>query len=144
MSGTNDELMTETQYIILDVGDTVSDDIIESAQASGGCSLVGLDTPTPFLQLGTDVYQGQHDETIGSNLLLERVPIDVSKRARGVATENDEDYKLQYVASTTKTIQFRKVELTKKDPTAKDTTTKPEVTEPEWELTQFKHYSAAQ
>jgi hypothetical protein len=61
-----------------------------------------------------------------------------------VATENDEDYKLQYVASTTKTIQFRKVELTKKDPTAKDTTTKPEVTEPEWELTQFKHYSAAQ
>ncbi|KAG2178271.1 hypothetical protein INT43_003524 [Umbelopsis isabellina] len=126
MSSSDDELLTETQYIILDVGDTVSDDIIESAQASGGCSLVGLDTPTPFLQLGTDVYQGQHDETIGT---------------RGVAIEEDDDYKLQYVASTTKTIQFRKVELTKKDPTARDTATKPEATEPEWELTQFKHYT---
>lgn len=60
--------------------------------------------------------------------------------ARG-AIEDDDDYTLQYVASTTKTIQFRKVELTKKDPTARDTMTKPEATEPEWELTQFKHYT---
>jgi hypothetical protein len=35
-----------------------------------------LDTPTPYLQLGAEIYQGEFDETIGSNLLLERVPKD--------------------------------------------------------------------
>ncbi|GAB5586475.1 hypothetical protein Unana1_01375 [Umbelopsis nana] len=104
----SEDVMTETQYILLELGENVPEDILIGTEASGGYSLIGLNTPTPFLQLGPEIYQGYYDETIGSNLLLEKVP-------NTDDTDANDEFDLLFAGATTKTITFHKVNLTKKE-----------------------------
>ncbi|CAO3665363.1 unnamed protein product [Umbelopsis vinacea] len=121
MSNSEDEIVTEQidSWFTLDaihssnLGENVPDDIWESTEANGGYALVGLDTPTPFLQLGTEIYQGEYDETIGSNLLMEKVP----RSDLESDTLQDGQFELSFAGSTTKIIQFKRVTLVKREET---------------------------
>ncbi|CEL51523.1 hypothetical protein RSOLAG1IB_00058 [Rhizoctonia solani AG-1 IB] len=57
----------ETHYITLDI--TGVDPSLLSNCAS--IRLAGLETPTPFLQLGDLVFQGIHAETLGTELVFD-------------------------------------------------------------------------
>jgi hypothetical protein len=37
-------------------------------------SLIGLDTPTPMLQLGNAIFRGSHEDTIGTSLIFSKDP----------------------------------------------------------------------
>ncbi|KAI8577159.1 hypothetical protein K450DRAFT_253122 [Umbelopsis ramanniana AG] len=114
-TGSDENVITETQYILLDLGENAPDDIVESGETSGGYSLIGLDTPTPYLQLGSEIYQGEFDETIGSNLFLEKVPKNEGGYIPKAINNEDRSFSLSFAGATSKTIKFRKVNLTKKD-----------------------------
>ncbi|KAI9285645.1 hypothetical protein BC943DRAFT_322711 [Umbelopsis sp. AD052] len=88
---------------------------MESAESNGGYSLIGLDTPTPYLQLGSEIYQGEFDETIGSNLFLEKLPKDEGGYLSKALNNEDQSFSLSFAGATSKIIKFRKVNLTKKD-----------------------------
>ncbi|CAO3682480.1 unnamed protein product [Umbelopsis ramanniana] len=75
----------------------------------------GLDTPTPYLQLGAEIYQGEFDETIGSNLLIERVPKEEGGYPKNAVNNEDRPFSLSFSGATSKTIKFRKVNLMKRD-----------------------------
>ncbi|KAH8551330.1 hypothetical protein BGW37DRAFT_493251 [Umbelopsis sp. PMI_123] len=114
-TGSDKKVITETQYILLDLEDNAPEDILETTEANGGYSLIGLDTPTPYLQLGSEIYKGEFDETIGSNLFLEKVPKGESDYLLNATNEGSQPFNFSYVGSTSKTIKFRRVNLKKKD-----------------------------
>ncbi|KAJ1309467.1 hypothetical protein OPQ81_006243 [Rhizoctonia solani] len=57
----------ETHYLTLDLG-AVDPSLLSNC---GSIRLVGLETPTPFLQLGDLVFQGIHTRTLGTELVLD-------------------------------------------------------------------------
>ncbi|KAJ3781972.1 hypothetical protein GGU10DRAFT_276506, partial [Lentinula aff. detonsa] len=61
-----DEL--EEFYVTLDLG-AVEPTLIPS---SSTYRLIGLDTPTPFMQLSGTVLQGRHESLLGTELLFTR------------------------------------------------------------------------
>ncbi|CAE6468677.1 unnamed protein product [Rhizoctonia solani] len=57
----------ETHYLTLDLG-AVDPSLLANCPS---IRLIGLETPTPFLQLGDLVFQGIHTRTLGTELVLD-------------------------------------------------------------------------
>ncbi|KIM87757.1 hypothetical protein PILCRDRAFT_814474 [Piloderma croceum F 1598] len=57
----------EVSYVTLDLGAGVEPTLVAS---SSTYRLIGLDTPTPFLQLSGTIWKGQHDSLIGSEIIF--------------------------------------------------------------------------
>ncbi|KAF8323974.1 hypothetical protein DL93DRAFT_2027817, partial [Clavulina sp. PMI_390] len=55
-----------TSYVTLDFGN-IDTTPIDNASSY---TLIGLDTPTPFLQVGPLIFKGEYDDLLGSELLL--------------------------------------------------------------------------
>ncbi|KAK7018618.1 hypothetical protein R3P38DRAFT_2983542 [Favolaschia claudopus] len=94
----------EVVYVTLDLGDIEPSLIPRSSHYR----LIGLDTPTPFLQLSGTVFKGRHDGLLGTELLFTegKDPADASKRA------------IVHVANTEQRINFKEVRLKPKAPAA--------------------------
>ncbi|RUS13561.1 hypothetical protein BC937DRAFT_95133 [Endogone sp. FLAS-F59071] len=104
----------QTSYIVLDLGSDVNAEVITSAAAkSGGYSLVGLDTPTPYLQIGPLIFRGEFDETIGTDLLFSQTE-ERRPTANASGTLPHRRRTVTYMGQTTKTIKFTKVKLNRK------------------------------
>ncbi|KAF9516026.1 hypothetical protein BS47DRAFT_1257445, partial [Hydnum rufescens UP504] len=56
----------QVTYVTLDLGAT-DPTMLPNASTY---RLVGLETPTPFLQVGNTVYKGSHETLLGSELLF--------------------------------------------------------------------------
>ncbi|KAI0045051.1 hypothetical protein FA95DRAFT_1496085 [Auriscalpium vulgare] len=65
---TNEEgdIEEEVTYVTLDLG-SVEPTLVPS---SSTYRLIGLDTPTPYLQLSGTVFQGKHQNLLGTELLF--------------------------------------------------------------------------
>jgi len=103
-----DEEFTEEFYVTLDLGQ-VDQALIPS---SSTYRLIGLDTPTPFLQLSGVVLKGQHQTLLGTELLftdpIEQKPdIDPSASTPPTRKRND----VEFFASTERRIRFKEVQL---------------------------------
>ncbi|KAJ7262782.1 hypothetical protein B0H12DRAFT_1104405 [Mycena haematopus] len=92
----------EVIYVTLDLGN-VEPSLIPS---SSHYRLIGLDTPTPFLQLSGTIFKGRHDTLLGAELLFTdgKDPSDPSKRA------------IVHIANTEQRINFKEVQLKPKKP----------------------------
>ncbi|KIJ67217.1 hypothetical protein HYDPIDRAFT_84729 [Hydnomerulius pinastri MD-312] len=67
--GPNEDYLEEDEeisYVTLDLG-VVEPTLLPS---SSTYRLIGLDTPTPFLQLSGSIFKGQHDTLLGTELLF--------------------------------------------------------------------------
>ncbi|KAG6826361.1 hypothetical protein H0H92_016153 [Tricholoma furcatifolium] len=91
----------EVCYVTLDLG-SVEPTLVPS---SSTYRLIGLDTPTPFLQLSGTILKGKHETLLGSELLFTdgKDPADPSKKA------------VTHVANTSQRVCFREVRLQPKD-----------------------------
>ncbi|KAG2076644.1 hypothetical protein BDR04DRAFT_1089799 [Suillus decipiens] len=90
----------EEFYVTLDLG-TVEPTLLSS---SSTYKLVGLDTPTPFLQLSGSFFRGRHDTLLGSELLFTEGRNDSERNTRG----------LTHVGVTERRIRFKEVQLRQK------------------------------
>lgn len=95
----------EVSYVVLDLG------AIEPTLVPGstGYRLIGLDTPTPFLQLQGTIFKGRHDVLLGTEMLFtdDKDNHDWSKRS------------VVHVSNTEQRICFNEVNLQPKDPSDK-------------------------
>ncbi|KAG7085852.1 hypothetical protein E1B28_003388 [Marasmius oreades] len=66
--------------------------------------LIGLDTPTPFMQLSGTILKGQHDMLIGSELLFTEKKDEQDRSKRH----------LVYIGSTSQRLHFKEVQLRSK------------------------------
>lgn len=87
----------EEFYVTLDLG-TVEPTLLPS---SSTYRLVGLDTPTPFLQLSGSFFRGRHDTLLGSELLFTEGKNDSERHTRA----------LTHVGVTERRIRFKEVQL---------------------------------
>ncbi|KII84740.1 hypothetical protein PLICRDRAFT_167052 [Plicaturopsis crispa FD-325 SS-3] len=87
----------EVSYVTLDLG-TIEPTLVPSTSTY---RLIGLDTPTPFLQLSGTVFRGHHDALLGTELLFSDGKDDVDRSKRHIS----------YVATTEQRIRFREVQL---------------------------------
>ncbi|KAG2083528.1 hypothetical protein BD769DRAFT_1633148 [Suillus cothurnatus] len=87
----------EEFYVTLDLG-TVEPTLLPS---SSTYRLVGLDTPTPFLQLSGSFFRGQHDTLLGSELLFTEGKNEPERNTRA----------LTHVGVTERRIRFKEVQL---------------------------------
>lgn len=127
-----DEEVEEEFYVVLDIKDSLDDankEGIEEANKSTYAVSVnsysitsytqGLDSSTPFLQLGKKVFSGRWQPIVGTFLLFE----EKSKRLSDESVNNlfhnlfqDElPPKYSYAGKTFKKIEFERVELLSKD-----------------------------
>ncbi|KAJ6510434.1 hypothetical protein C8R45DRAFT_858306 [Mycena sanguinolenta] len=93
----------EVVYVTLDLGNAEPSLIPSSSHYR----LIGLDTPTPFLQLSGTILKGRHDTLLGTELLFTdgKDPSDSSKRV------------IVHVANTEQRIMFKEVQLKQKKDT---------------------------
>ncbi|KIO23883.1 hypothetical protein M407DRAFT_77574, partial [Tulasnella calospora MUT 4182] len=56
----------QTSYVTFDLGN-IDQNLLLNASS---CKLIGLDTPTPYLQLPGITMRGTHDTLIGSELVF--------------------------------------------------------------------------
>ncbi|TFK64449.1 hypothetical protein BDN72DRAFT_774548 [Pluteus cervinus] len=63
---TDEDIDEETVYVTLDLGN-IEPTLVPS---STSYRLVGLETPTPYLQLSGTIFKGTHNELLGSELLF--------------------------------------------------------------------------
>ncbi|KAK7045997.1 hypothetical protein VNI00_006992 [Paramarasmius palmivorus] len=87
----------EVEFVTLDLGN-IEPTLLSSTEY---IRLIGLDTPTPYLQLSGTIFKGSHDLLLGSELLFteKKDEHDRSKRH------------LSYVGSTSQRIRFKEVQL---------------------------------
>ncbi|KAJ7471838.1 hypothetical protein FB451DRAFT_1251130 [Mycena latifolia] len=87
----------EVTYVTFDLGN-VEPTLLPS---SSSYRLIGLDTPTPFLQLSGTIFKGRHDTLLGTELLFTdgKDAVDWSKRST------------THVANTEQRICFKEVQL---------------------------------
>ncbi|CCM01862.1 uncharacterized protein FIBRA_03933 [Fibroporia radiculosa] len=91
----------EVVYVTLDLG-TIEPTLVPS---SSTYCLIGLDTPTPFLQLSGTIFKGQHQRLLGTELLF----------ADSKEEHHDRNRKpLEHVGITEQRIRFKEVELREK------------------------------
>ncbi|KAI0739596.1 hypothetical protein C8Q80DRAFT_190744 [Daedaleopsis nitida] len=95
----NGEVEEEVEYVTLDLG-TVEPALVPS---SSSYRLVGLETPTPFLQLSGTILKGQHVSLLGTELLFTESTTE-EPHERGKRS-------LVHVANTERRIRFKEVEL---------------------------------
>nr|GAT54382.1 predicted protein [Mycena chlorophos] len=89
----------EVVYVTLDLGGGVDSALLPSSKSY---RLIGLDTPTPFLQLSGTIFKGRHDELLGTELLFtedQDAAGDWNKRT------------MTHVANTERRIVFKQVQL---------------------------------
>ncbi|PBK82147.1 hypothetical protein ARMGADRAFT_1019903, partial [Armillaria gallica] len=93
--GPDDDYEEEEEifYITLEVGN-VEPSLIPSCDSY---YLVGLDTPTPFLQLAGTVLKGRHETSLGTELLF-----------------SEHEHAVSYTESTRQHILFREVRFEEK------------------------------
>ncbi|KAJ3824534.1 hypothetical protein F5878DRAFT_23397 [Lentinula raphanica] len=96
----------EEFYVTLDVG-SVEPTLIPS---SSTYRLIGLDTPTPFMQLSGTVLQGRHESLLGTELIF----------SEGKDAEDRSKRRLSFTSITEKRIRFREVQLRPKVPPGED------------------------
>jgi len=96
------EVEEEVEYVTLDLG-SVEPTLVPSTSSY---RLIGLDTPTPFLQLSGTILKGQHQTILGTELLFTEAKDDVHDRGKR---------SLVHVGTTEKRIRFREVELKPKN-----------------------------
>ncbi|RDB22167.1 hypothetical protein Hypma_010583 [Hypsizygus marmoreus] len=90
----------EVTYVTLDLG-SIEPSLVPS---SSTYRLIGLDTPTPFLQLSGTILKGRHDTLLGTELLFTDGK-DQTDRAKRAVT---------HVANTEQRVCFREVRLVPK------------------------------
>lgn len=71
----NEEWIEEIEYLTFDFGDTLPPHPIQSFS---NFELLGLNTDKPFLQIGNQIYRGEYESLIGTELIMK-------------ATEKDHD-----------------------------------------------------
>ncbi|KAI0641806.1 hypothetical protein C8Q79DRAFT_989477 [Trametes meyenii] len=89
----------EVEYVTLDLG-TIEPTLVPS---SSSYRLIGLDSPTPYLQLSGTKLKGQHQSLLGTELLFTEARDD-QQHAQGKKP-------LIHVATTERRIRFKEVEL---------------------------------
>ncbi|KAI5885119.1 uncharacterized protein SCHCODRAFT_02521476 [Schizophyllum commune H4-8] len=92
----------ETSYVTLDLGGTEPTLVPNSSSYR----LIGLDTPTPYLQLSGTILKGIHDNLLGTELLF-----------ANSECESPSNSTISHLANTSQRISFRAVQLRKKDAT---------------------------
>ncbi|KAI0631639.1 hypothetical protein C8Q77DRAFT_1061265 [Trametes polyzona] len=90
----------EVEYVTLDLG-TIEPTLVPS---SSTYRLIGLDTPTPYLQLSGTKLKGRHQSLLGTELLFTETSDDQHPHAQGKRP-------LVHVASTERRIRFKEVEI---------------------------------
>ncbi|KAF7773454.1 hypothetical protein Agabi119p4_5621 [Agaricus bisporus var. burnettii] len=98
--GEESEYEEEIEYVVLDLGNT-EPTLVPSSQTY---RLIGLDTPTPYLQLSGTILQGRHENLLGSELLFTD-----DKDAMGKKKS------VTHVSTTSKRISFKEVRLRPKE-----------------------------
>ncbi|THH08278.1 hypothetical protein EW145_g2809 [Phellinidium pouzarii] len=93
----------EECYVTLDMSN-VAQTLVPS---STSYRLIGLDTPTPFLQLSGTIMKGRHQTLLGTELIFEETTGE---------NERPSQDNVQYFTSTERRILFREVELKPKAP----------------------------
>jgi len=88
----------EVLYVTLDLGGSIEPTLVAS---SSTYHLIGLDTPTPFLQLSGTILKGQHDTLIGSEILFTEDKDESDRSKRSIIP----------VSTTEQRIRFREVQL---------------------------------
>ncbi|KAL6304722.1 hypothetical protein BKA93DRAFT_782484 [Sparassis latifolia] len=96
------EVEEEVVYVTLDLG-TVEPALVPSTSSY---RLIGLDTPTPYLQLSGTTFRGQHESLLGTELLFTEGKDDNGDRSRK---------SLVHFGSTEHRIRFKEVELQEKN-----------------------------
>ncbi|KAH9013616.1 hypothetical protein EDB83DRAFT_2204079, partial [Lactarius deliciosus] len=91
------EIIEEVSYVTLDLG-AVEPTLVPSTSTY---RLIGLDTPTPFLQLSGTVFHGTHQSLLGTELLFTEDK-DIHERA---------GRKITHLANTSQRIRFKQVEV---------------------------------
>ncbi|KAI8364761.1 uncharacterized protein BYT42DRAFT_168700 [Radiomyces spectabilis] len=125
---TEDEYEEETVYLELDLGSSISAETVEAAVQSGEpCALIGIDSDTPYFQLGPYIFAGDFDETVGTHLLFEItekqrdatgfLPLLSSMRSENTETTKTTRFTTTLQHAVNKVIKFQRVELTKKTQT---------------------------
>ncbi|KAG6333202.1 hypothetical protein ID866_5884 [Astraeus odoratus] len=101
--GPDDEYEEEEEvfYVTLDLG-AVEPTLVPS---SSGYRLIGLDTPTPYLQLAGSIFQGRHDSLLGTELLFTEEKHDTDRTKRS----------LVHAGTTEQRICFKEVQLIQKN-----------------------------
>jgi len=95
----SDDDEEDVSYITLDLGN-IEPTLVPS---SSTYRLIGLDTPTPFLQLSGTILKGRHDSLLGTELLFtDGKDVDKAKRS------------ITFTGSTSQRISFREVQLVPK------------------------------
>ncbi|KAL5501086.1 hypothetical protein ACEPAH_9473 [Sanghuangporus vaninii] len=105
-----DDDEVEECYVTLDLG-SVDQTLVPS---SSSYRLVGLDTPSPFLQLSRTVMRGHFRTLIGTELIFKDVLEEIDPDPSSATTEastNSKQNNIQYFTKTDRRIQFRQVEL---------------------------------
>ncbi|KAJ3342046.1 hypothetical protein HDU93_003568 [Gonapodya sp. JEL0774] len=68
---TDEEWEEETTYALLDLGRKTSPAVLRAAlQNDPTYQIIGLDSPTPFLRLGSLFFRGKHERTLGTDLVV--------------------------------------------------------------------------
>ncbi|KAF8263605.1 hypothetical protein EI94DRAFT_1740491 [Lactarius quietus] len=93
----NGEIIEEVSYATLDLG-AVEPTLVPSTSTY---RLIGLDTPTPFLQLSGTIFQGTHQSLLGTELLFTEDK-DIHERA---------GRKITHLSNTSQRIRFKQVEV---------------------------------
>ncbi|PBK65833.1 hypothetical protein ARMSODRAFT_939878 [Armillaria solidipes] len=88
----------EVSYVTLDLG-SVEPSLLPS---SASYRLIGLDTPTPFLQLSGTVLKGRHESLLGTELVFADGKDASADRSRRTVA---------YLASTKQRVCFKEVRL---------------------------------
>ncbi|KAI6127109.1 hypothetical protein EDD17DRAFT_1490699 [Pisolithus thermaeus] len=90
----------EVSYVTFDLG-TVEPTLLPN---SSTYRLIGLDSPTPYLQLAGSVFKGRHDRLLGTELLFTEEKNDKGSTKRS----------LVHAGSTEQRVCFKEVQLKEK------------------------------
>ncbi|KAJ3164629.1 hypothetical protein HDU88_005277 [Geranomyces variabilis] len=127
----DDDEWEETKYIVLDVGSELAAADVQAAAAEHqGVSIIGLDSPTPYLRIGNMIFQGAVDRTLGTDLIFATSAQDGTRAQRALrgplplSTDlNRPGIEMTYVGQSTLKAQFTRISLEKRpDPSAAEGT----------------------
>ncbi|VDB91726.1 unnamed protein product [Peniophora sp. CBMAI 1063] len=97
----NGDIVEEVEYVTLDIGN-VQPELLNSSETY---RLIGLDTPTPYLQLSGTIFRGEHHNLLGTELLFAEDKDEADPTKKHAA----------HLANSERRIRFREVELLDKN-----------------------------
>ncbi|TPX71061.1 hypothetical protein SpCBS45565_g01296 [Spizellomyces sp. 'palustris'] len=108
-----------TTYVVLDLGTEVTVDSVKAAATEyDGVSLIGLDTPSPYLRVGNLMFKGAFDRTIGTDMIFAASVQDENRPKRPptgplpLSTDpNRPDVSMTYLGQSTMKTKFMRVTL---------------------------------